>query len=88
VVLAEDGNNKASPPKPVEAYIAKALGDHLDHVRRAIEALAANFEPKKLNCVGFRLYEHFRPEVLPDVKGWAAKGMLDLEKIHRAGGAE
>ena len=84
VVLADDGKGKPSPAKPVEAYVAKAFGDQLAEVRKAMEALAARFEPDELNRVGFRLCEHFRPEVPPDVKGWGAKGMLDLEKIRSA----
>lgn len=84
VVLADDGNGKPAPAKPVEAYIAKAFGDHLAEVRKAMEALAERFEPEELNRIGFRLYEHFRPEVPPDVKGWGAKGPLDLERVRSA----
>ena len=43
-------------------------------------------EPEELNRVGFRLYEHFRPEVPAGAKGWGAKGVLDLGKIRSAGG--
>jgi hypothetical protein len=50
-----------------------------------MEALAARYEPEALNRIGFRLYEHFRPEVPADVRGWGAKGVLDLEKIRSAG---
>jgi hypothetical protein len=85
VVLADDGGGKALPAKPVETYVAKAFGDHLAEIRKAMEALAAKFEPEELNRVGFRLYEHFRPEVPPDVKGWGAKGLLDLKNVHSAG---
>ncbi|MDO9713714.1 hypothetical protein [Paracraurococcus lichenis] len=73
VVLADNGDGKPSPAEPVEAYVAKAFGDHLAEVRKAMEALAKRYEPGELNRVGFRLYEHFRPEVPPDVKGWGAK---------------
>ena len=83
-MLAGDGG-KPSPAKPVEAYVAKALGEHLSAVRKAMEQLAARYEPEELNRVGFRLYEHFRPEVPPDVRGWGARGILDLEKIRSAG---
>ena len=38
----------------------------------------------ELNRVGFRLYEGFRPEVPPDVRGWGAKGELDLRRIRDA----
>jgi hypothetical protein len=86
VVLADDGGGKPSPAKPVEAYVAKAFGEHLAEVRKAMEQLAARYEPQELNRIGFRLYEHFRPEVPPDVRGWGAKGMLHLDKIGSAGG--
>jgi hypothetical protein len=49
-----------------------------------MEDLAAQYEPEELNRVGFRLYEAFRPEVPSDVKGWGAKGTLDLTKIRDA----
>jgi hypothetical protein len=32
------------------------------------------------------LYEHFRPEIPVDVKGWGTKGDLDLKKIRSAAG--
>jgi hypothetical protein len=85
VVLAE-GEGKPAPAAPVKTYVAKAFGDHLAAVRKAMEDLAAKYEPEELNRVGFRLYEHFRPEVPPDVKGWGAKGELDLAKIRSAEG--
>jgi hypothetical protein len=84
VVLAE-GGGKPAPAGPVQAYVAKAFGGHLAEVRKAMEALAAQYKPDELNRVGFRLYEHFRPEVPADVRGWGAKGVLDLEKIRSAG---
>ena len=77
---------KPAPAAPVKAYVTKAFGDHLTAVRKAMGDLAARYEPEELNRVGFRLYEHFRPEVPPDVKGWGAKGALDLEKIRSAEG--
>jgi hypothetical protein len=85
VVLAE-GEGKPAPAALVQAYVAKAFEDHLAAVRKAMEDLAAKYEPEELNRVGFRLYEHFRPEVPPDVKGWGAKGELDLAKIRSAEG--
>jgi hypothetical protein len=68
----------------VRTYIAKAFGDRLGEVRTAMEALAGRLEPEELNRIGFRLYEHFRPEVPADVKGWGAKGELDPAKIRKA----
>ena len=51
-----------------------------------MEELATQYEPEELNRIGFRLYEAFRPEVPSDVKGWGAKGVLDLEQIRSATG--
>lgn len=83
VVLAE-GGGKPAPSAPVLAYVTKAFGAHLAEVRGAMEALASRYEPEELNRVGFRLYEHFRPEVPSDVRGWGAKGSLHLERIRSA----
>jgi hypothetical protein len=82
-VLAE-GEGKPAPAAPVQAYITKAFGEHLAAVRKAMDDLAAQHKPEELNRIGFRLYEAFRPEVPSDVKGWGAKGMLDLTKIRDA----
>jgi hypothetical protein len=84
VVLADAGHGEAAPAAPVAAYLGKAFGRHLDEARAAMEELAEQFAPDDLNRIGFRLYEHFRPEVPPDVEGWGAKGMLDLRKIRDA----
>ena len=50
----------------------------------AMETLAGSLAPEELNRVGFRLYEHFRPEVPAGAKGWGAKGLLDLGRIRGA----
>lgn len=86
VVLADEGGGKPAPVAPVLAYVTKAFGTHLAEVREAMEALAAGYAPEELNRVGFRLYEHFRPDVPSDVRGWGAKGSLHLEKIRAAAG--
>ncbi len=51
-----------------------------------MEDLAARYDPEEPNRVGFRLYEHFRPEVPPDVRGWGAKGVLDPQKFRATAG--
>jgi len=84
VVLAGAGG-KPEPAGPVRAYISKAFGEHLAAVRGAMEDLASQLDPQELNRIGFRLYEHFRPEVPPDARGWGAKGLLDLDRIRTAG---
>ncbi|HEY8610001.1 MAG TPA: hypothetical protein VIL69_01770 [Roseomonas sp.] len=85
VVLADAGDGKPAPAEPVRAYISKAFGTRLDEARSVMEEVAASLPPEELNRIGFRLYEHFRPEVPADVRGWGAKGMLDLGKVRDAG---
>ena len=83
-MLLAEGEGKPAPAAPVQAYVTKAFGEHLAAVRKAMEDVATRYKPEELNRVGFRLYEAFRPEVPSDVRGWGAKGMLDLTKIRDA----
>ncbi|RAI57371.1 hypothetical protein [Roseicella frigidaeris] len=87
VVLAE-GEGKPAPAAPVRAYVTRAFGSHLPAVRQAMQELAGRYAPEELNRIGFRLYERFRPEVPPDMRGWGAKGALDLGLIRGMGDAE
>ena len=84
-VMLADAGGKPEPARPVKAYLEKAFGDHLAAVREAMKDLATRYDPQELNRIGFRLYEHFRPEVPHDARGWGAKGVLDLDKIRAAG---
>jgi hypothetical protein len=43
--------------------------------------LALAFPPQELEFRAFGLYEAFRPTVPPGVRGWGAKGALDLGRI-------
>ena len=43
-----------------------------------MQKLAKAFEPKELAERAFGLYERFRPSIAEGVKGWGAKGELDL----------
>ena len=81
---AADGDQPADPAG-VQRYIAKAFGDHLADVRKAMEELAGRYDPAELNRIGFRLYEKFRPDVPPGAEGWAKKAVLDTDKILSAG---
>jgi hypothetical protein len=81
--FALDGD-RAAAPSPARAYVEKALGEHLDAVRRAMDRLARSLPPEELNRIGFRLYEQFRPEGPAGVQGWGAKGILDLRRIEDA----
>jgi hypothetical protein len=47
--------------------------------------LAKAFRPEELLKNGFRLYEEFRPAIPEGVKGWDAKGNLDIERIRSLG---
>jgi len=40
--------------------------------------LAGRFDPDELEAEAYGLYERFRPSVPAGVKGWGAKGELDL----------
>jgi hypothetical protein len=68
-------------PGAVQRYLAKAFGERLDEVDGAMRQLAARYDPTELNRIGFRLYEKFRPDVPPGNEGWAAKAVLDVDKI-------
>ncbi len=89
-VAEQDGSpyaldqGKPASPRPAHAYVEKAFGAHLPAVRRAMEALADSLPPEELNRIGFRLYEHFRPEVPAGAAGWGKKGILDLKLIEGA----
>ena len=89
-VVEQDGSlyaldhGKPAAPHPARAYVEKAFGEHLPAVRRAMETLADGLPPEELNRVGFRLYEHFRPEVPAGAAGWGKKGVLDLKLIETA----
>ena len=77
-------HDKAASPRPAYTYVTGAFGEHLPAVRRAMEKLAASLPQEELNRVGFRLYEHFRPDVPAGAGGWGKKGVLDLKRIENA----
>ncbi len=64
-----------------EAYLEAKFGDHLADARAAMTTLARAYPPRELAAAAFELYETFRPAVPEDVKGWGAKGVLDLRTI-------
>ena len=68
-------------PTSVPAYLKHAFGDAFDDARNAMARLAGAHEPQELAAAGYRLYEEFRPEIPSGVKGWGAKGCLDLDRI-------
>ena len=68
-------------PDGVRRYLDTKFGDDLGAVRAAMQRLAKSLKPKKLADEAFRLYERFRPSIPEGVKGWGAKGNLDLTVI-------
>ena len=68
-------------PLSVEKYLKQKFGEDLDDARSAMEKLAKAYTPKQLESQAFGLYEKFRPVVAEGMKGWGAKGELDLEYI-------
>ena len=64
-----------------EAYLETKFGDHLGAARAAMTTLAHAYRPRELAAEAFALYEEFRPAIPEGVKGWGAKGVLDLRKI-------
>ncbi len=68
-------------PAGVERYLQGKFGEALQSVRRAMEELARSFEPEELALKAFSLYEQFRPDIPSGVRGWGAKGDLDLDRI-------
>ena len=57
----------------LDDHIGAAVDDARDH--RLIQ------QPDDLEARAFALYEAFRPEIPRGVRGWGAKGTLDLDKI-------
>jgi hypothetical protein len=68
-------------PDGVRHYLEGKFGDDLARVQSAMQRLAKSYKPQELAESAFRLYERFRPEIPECVKGWGAKGELDLGVI-------
>jgi hypothetical protein len=75
--------NRPESPASVERYLAQKFGPALPEVEAAMRELAKAYPPRRLDAIGFVLYEKFRPEIPEGVKGWGAKGRLDLAKIRK-----
>ena len=67
-------------------YLESKFKDRLEPARKAMEHLAAAYEPAELNRVANRLYEKFRPAVPSGTRGWGANGKLDLQLIRSLAG--
>lgn len=68
-------------PKAAQDYLESKFGEDLDAAQKAMTKLAKSYRPKELAAVAFALYEQFRPTIPEGVRGWGAKGELDLGLI-------
>jgi hypothetical protein len=89
----EEGIRAVTGAKPIdpagaERYLESKFGGALDAARKAMEKLAKAFKPDELEAKAFSLYEAFRPAIPPGVRGWGAKGVLDLDKIAALAGRQ
>jgi hypothetical protein len=73
--------NQPIEAKSVERYLESKFGESLGTARVAIRDLAKAFRPEQLLRNGFSLYEQFRPAIPEGVRGWGAKGNLDIDRI-------
>ena len=73
--------NKPIESKSVEQYLESKFGESLGTARSAMRDLAKAFRPEQLSKNAFSLYEEFRPAIPEGVKGWGAKGNLDIDRI-------
>ncbi|MEO5617236.1 MAG: hypothetical protein ABIS67_05665 [Candidatus Eisenbacteria bacterium] len=76
---AKDG--EPDSPEAVERYLESKFGESLEAAREAMAKLARSFSTDQLGEQAFSLYEAFRPEIPAGVRGWGAKGVLDLAKV-------
>jgi hypothetical protein len=67
--------------KSVERYLESKFGESLGVARAAMRDLAKAFRPEQLLKNAFGLYEEFRPAIPEGVRGWGAKGKLDIDRI-------
>jgi hypothetical protein len=68
-------------PDGVRRYLEGKFGGDLGAVRSAMQRLAGSLRPKELADRAFGLYERFRPAIPEGVRGWGAKGILELGVI-------
>jgi hypothetical protein len=85
-INAKDGVRAVIKNQPIEAksvkrYLESKFGTSLDTARAAMRDLAKAFRPEQLRTNAFNLYEELRPSIPEGVRGWRAKGNLDIDRI-------
>ena len=80
--------NKGAPvsAESAQAYLESKFGPELKAVRGTMEELARSMKPDVLAARAFALYAQFRPQIPEGVKGWGAKGNLDLDRVRALAG--
>jgi hypothetical protein len=73
--------NQPIGAKSVELYLESKFGESLGTARAAMRDLAKDYRPEQVSKNAFSLYEKFRPVIPEGVKGWGAKGKLDIGRI-------
>jgi hypothetical protein len=86
VVSTPDGlravvKDRPERPESVERYLEQKFGAGLPAAREAMGALAKAYGRGELAAIAYELYEQFRPRIPEGVRGWGAKGPLDLGAI-------
>jgi hypothetical protein len=72
---------RPASPESAERYLESKFGADLAAARSAMRKLAEHLAPEALATRAFVLYEKFRPAIPQGVRGWGAKGELDLGRI-------
>jgi hypothetical protein len=75
--------SKPIEPEGVERYLESKFGDALPKTRKVMAELVNALDPDELAQKGFGLYEQFRPAIPEGIRGWGAKGELDLGRISK-----
>jgi len=79
--LRATSKGKPAVPASVHRYLESKFGEALDDARAAMTVLAKSLSKDELTASAFSLYESFRPGIPAGVRGWGAKGVLDLAKV-------
>jgi hypothetical protein len=80
--------NQPIEPRSVEQYLESKFGESLGTAHAAMSDLAKAFRPEQLKTNAFILYEKFRPAIPEGVRGWGAKGSLDIDHIRSLASGE
>jgi len=73
--------NQPIEAKNVERYLESKFGDSLGTARSAMRDLAKAMPREQLLKSGFSQYAKFRPAIPEGMRGWGAKGNLDIDRI-------